>query len=66
MVERNIDDYRRKKEMLQADPSLAFIIEEMENMKERVFFCEAGDSFIGMQGNNCEGINDLIKRDVPQ
>jgi hypothetical protein len=66
MVERNIDYYRRDKEMLKADSSTASVIEEMDKKKEQIFFCEVEGSFIGIRRNNCEGINDLIKRDVPQ
>ena len=65
MVERNIDYYRRDKEMLKADPSTASVIEEMDKKKEQIFFCEVEGSFIGIRHNNCE-INELIKRDVPQ
>ena len=66
MVDRNIDDYRRNKEMLKADPSTAPIIEEMDKRKERIFFCETEDKFIGIRREDSEGIEELIKKDIPE
>ncbi len=64
--ERNIDDYRKEKEILKVDPSVKPLMEELEKRKEHIFFCEVEGSFIGIRRNNCQSINELLKRDFPE
>lgn len=65
MVERNVDDYRRDLQRLAEDPITAAVIADLLERKERIFYCEVEDSFIGIRRTNCEKINDLIKQRVP-
>ena len=66
IVERNMDDYIRGKEAMRINPDTRAVIEELDRRRERIFYCEVEDSFIGIRRNNCEVINELIKKDVPQ
>lgn len=65
ITERNPYDFYKLMAELRKDDSTKEVIEILERRKSQIFYIEAEASFIGLRRNNCEAINDLIKRQVP-